>query len=812
MFEKFTEKAAKAIILAQEEAKRLGHNFVGTEHILLGLLAEGTGIANKVINSMDIEPQDIRREVERLIGRGGGTLISEIPFTPRAKRVLELSWEEARLLGHNHIGTEHILLGLLREGDGIGARVLKSFGLDIGKVRSQIIQIISGGSVIKSKESSRTPLLNEFGRDLTALAREKKLDPVIGRDKEIKRLIQIMCRRTKNNPVLIGDPGVGKTAIVEGLAQSIVDGSVPLILRKKRLISLDLGLLIAGTKYRGEFEDRLKKITEEIRSSGNIILFIDELHTIVGAGAAEGAVDAANILKPALARGEIQCIGATTIEDYRKHLEKDAGLERRFHPIQVEEPTQEEAIQILMGLRERYETHHGVKISEDAIMSSVKLAKRYISDRFLPDKAIDVLDEASAKVKLKEPAVSDAWKDLYKQLEFVIAEKENVIRMQDFEKAAVLRDDEQKIRDEISTFNNQEMNDTLEAKIVTEEDIAEIVSEWTGVELKKLTESEMKKLLNLENALHKRIVAQDEAVKSIAKTLRRTRAGLQDPKKPLGSFLFLGPTGVGKTELAKTLAEYLFGSEESLLRFDMSEYMEKHTVSRLVGAPPGYVGYTEGGQLTDAVRRKPSSVILFDEIEKAHPDVFNLLLQILDDGRLTDGKGRTVNFKNTILIMTSNLGTHMLKEGSPGFLTSSSALDYEKLKSQIQRELKDTFRPEFLNRIDEIIIFSSLSQQDMINITEKILANVKDKLKINLIDISFSEKVIDQLAKEGFDPKFGARPLKRLIQKRIEDPLADKIIEGSIRGNDKIEVDYDSSGFVFKNIQELVPARSCNSK
>ncbi|WP_448589783.1 ATP-dependent Clp protease ATP-binding subunit [Thermodesulfobium sp.] len=807
MFEKFTEKAAKAIILAQEEAKRLGHNFVGTEHILLGLLAEGTGIANKVINSMDIDPQDIRREVERLIGRGGGTLISEIPFTPRAKKVLELSWEEARLLGHNHIGTEHILLGLLREGEGIGPRVLKSFNMDIGRVRSQIIQIISGGSVIKSKESSRTPLLNEFGRDLTALAREKKLDPVIGRDKEIRRLIQIMCRRTKNNPVLIGDPGVGKTAIVEGLAQSIVDNNVPPMLRKKRLISLDLGLLIAGTKYRGEFEDRLKKITEEIKNAGNIILFIDELHTIVGAGAAEGAVDAANILKPALARGEIQCIGATTVEDYRKHLERDAGLERRFHPIHVEEPTQEEAIQILLGLKEKYEAHHGVKISNEAITSSVKLAKRYISDRFLPDKAIDILDEASAKVKLRGSVMSDTWKELYNKLENVIEEKENVIRMQDFEKAAALRDNEQKIRDEISAFSDQEQIDTIETKVVTAEDIAEVVSEWTGIELKKLTESEMKKLLNLEAALHKRIVSQDEAVVSIAKTLRRTRAGLQDPKKPLGSFLFLGPTGVGKTELAKTLAEYLFGSEESLLRFDMSEYMEKHTVSRLIGAPPGYVGYSEGGQLTDAVRRRPSSVILFDEIEKAHPDVFNLLLQILDDGRLTDGKGRTVNFKNTILIMTSNLGTHMLKEGSPGFLTSPNSLDYEKLKSQIQRELKDTFRPEFLNRIDEIIIFNSLSPQDMINITKKMLENVKEKLKANLIDITFSEKVVSQLAKEGYDPKFGARPLKRLIQKKIEDPIADKIIEGSIKQYDSIEVDYNSCGFVFKNAQELVSTR-----
>ncbi|MEO1620348.1 MAG: ATP-dependent Clp protease ATP-binding subunit, partial [Cyanobacteria bacterium J06632_3] len=706
MFERFTEKAIKVIMLAQEEARRLGHNFVGTEQILLGLIGEGTGVAAKVLKSMGVNLKDARIEVEKIIGRGSGFVAVEIPFTPRAKRVLELSLEEARQLGHNYIGTEHLLLGLIREGEGVAARVLENLGVDLSKVRTQVIRMlgetaeVSGGS--SSQGRTKTPTLDEFGSNLTQMAAEGKLDPVVGRQKEIERVIQILGRRTKNNPVLIGEPGVGKTAIAEGLAQRIGNNDVPDILEDKRVVTLDIGLLVAGTKYRGEFEERLKKIMEEIRAAANVILVIDEVHTLIGAGAAEGAIDAANILKPALARGELQCIGATTLDEYRKHIERDAALERRFQPVMVGEPSVDETIEILHGLRDRYEQHHKLKILDEALDAAAKLSDRYISDRYLPDKAIDLIDEAGSRVRLLNSQLPPAAKELDKELRQVLKDKDNAVRSQDFDKAGELRDREMEIKSEIRTIAQTKKaedseNSKQDSPKVTEEDIAQIVASWTGVPVNKLTESESEKLLHMEDVLHQRLIGQDEAVKAISRAIRRARVGLKNPNRPIASFVFSGPTGVGKTELAKSLATYFFGAEEAMIRLDMSEFMERHTVSKLIGSPPGYVGYNEGGQLTEAVRRRPYTVVLFDEIEKAHPDVFNMLLQILEDGRLTDAKGRTVDFKNTLLILTSNIGSKVIEKGGGGLgfeLEADQAeSQYNRIRSLVNEELKQYFRP-----------------------------------------------------------------------------------------------------------------------
>ena len=746
MFERFTEKAIKVIMLAQEEARRLGHNFVGTEQILLGLIGEGTGVAAKVLKSMGVNLKDARVEVEKIIGRGSGFVAVEIPFTPRAKRVLELSLEEARQLGHNYIGTEHLLLGLIREGEGVAARVLENLGVDLAKVRTQVIRMlgetaeVAGGGGGGGKGSTKTPTLDEFGSNLTQQASDGKLDPVVGRQNEIERVIQILGRRTKNNPVLIGEPGVGKTAIAEGLAQRINSGDVPDILEDKRVLTLDIGLLVAGTKYRGEFEERLKKIMEEIRGAGNVILVIDEVHTLIGAGAAEGAIDAANILKPALARGELQCIGATTLDEYRKHIERDAALERRFQPVQVGEPSVEDTIEILRGLKERYESHHRLTIADEALVAAATLADRYISDRFLPDKAIDLIDEAGSRVRLMNSKLPPAAKEVDKQLREIEKQKDEAVREQDFTKAGELRDKEVELRDQIRSIlqNRNEEKPAAESSeasadspvavaeapaaavsesgpMVTEEDIAQIVASWTGVPVQKLTESESAKLLNMEETLHQRLIGQDEAVKAVSRAIRRARVGLKNPNRPIASFIFSGPTGVGKTELTKSLAAYFFGSEEAMIRLDMSEFMERHTVSKLIGSPPGYVGFNEGGQLTEAVRRRPYTVVLFDEIEKAHPDVFNLLLQLLEDGRLTDSKGRTVDFKNTLIIMTSNIGSKVIEKGGGGLGFEFSGGDaeetnYNRIRSLVNEELKQYFRPEFLNRLDEIIVFRQLSR------------------------------------------------------------------------------------------------------
>ncbi|OBQ38290.1 MAG: Clp protease ClpX, partial [Aphanizomenon flos-aquae WA102] len=715
MFERFTEKAIKVIMLAQEEARRLGHNFVGTEQILLGLIGEGTGVAAKVLKSMGVNLKDARIEVEKIIGRGSGFVAVEIPFTPRAKRVLELSLEEARQLGHNYIGTEHLLLGLIREGEGVAARVLENLNVDLTKVRTQVIRMLGETAEVTPGGPSgrtKTPTLDEFGSNLTQMAIDNKLDPVVGRAKEIERVIQILGRRTKNNPVLIGEPGVGKTAIAEGLASRIASKDIPDILEDKRVVTLDIGLLVAGTKYRGEFEERLKKIMDEIRSAGNVILVIDEVHTLIGAGAAEGAIDAANILKPALARGELQCIGATTLDEYRKHIERDAALERRFQPVMVGEPSVDETIEILYGLRDRYEAHHKLKISDEALVAAAKLSDRYISDRYLPDKAIDLVDEAGSRVRLINSQLPPAAKELDKELRQILKEKDDAVRSQDFDRAGELRDREMEIKAEIRTIAQTKSNgasgDGIEP-IVTEEDIAHIVASWTGVPVNKLTESESEKLLHMEDTLHQRLIGQDDAVKAVSRAIRRARVGLKNPNRPIASFVFSGPTGVGKTELAKSLASYFFGSEEAMIRLDMSEYMERHTVSKLIGSPPGYVGYNEGGQLTEAVRRRPYTVVLFDEIEKAHPDVFNMLLQILEDGRLTDAKGRTVDFKNTLLILTSNIGSKVIEKGGSGigfeFSEDATETQYNRIRSLVNEELKNYFRPEFLNRLDEIIVF-----------------------------------------------------------------------------------------------------------
>ena len=835
MFERFTEKAIKVIMLAQEEARRLGHNFVGTEQILLGLIGEGTGVAAKVLKSMGVNLKDARVEVEKIIGRGSGFVAVEIPFTPRAKRVLELSLEEARQLGHNYIGTEHLLLGLIREGEGVAARVLENLGVDLAKVRTQVIRMlgetaeVGAGGGGGAKGSTKTPTLDEFGTNLTQLATEAKLDPVVGRHKEIDRVIQILGRRTKNNPVLIGEPGVGKTAIAEGLAQRIQQGDIPDILEEKRVLTLDIGLLVAGTKYRGEFEERLKKIMEEIKSAGNVILVIDEVHTLIGAGAAEGAIDAANILKPALARGELQCIGATTLDEYRKHIERDAALERRFQPVTVGEPSIPETIEILRGLRERYEQHHRLKITDAALDAAATLGDRYISDRFLPDKAIDLIDEAGSRVRLLNSKLPPAAKEVDKELRAVQKEKEDAVREQDFNRAGELRDKEVELREKIRTLLQSSREDTpvntgdeaqtseaavgetasseltegsvakpqlLTTPVVDEEDIAHIVASWTGVPVQKLTESESFKLLNMEETLHQRLIGQDEAVKAVSKAIRRARVGLKNPNRPIASFIFSGPTGVGKTELTKALASYFFGSEEAMIRLDMSEFMERHTVSKLIGSPPGYVGFNEGGQLTEAVRRRPYTVVLFDEIEKAHPDVFNLLLQLLEDGRLTDSKGRTVDFKNTLIIMTSNIGSKVIEKGGGGLgfeFSGENAEEnqYNRIKSLVNEELKQYFRPEFLNRLDEIIVFRQLNREEVKDIAEIMLKEVFARIGDKGITLTVSNAFKERLVEEGYNPAYGARPLRRAVMRLLEDSLAEEVLTGRIKEGDSAEVDID---------------------
>ncbi|MDC0832517.1 ATP-dependent Clp protease ATP-binding subunit [Geitlerinema sp. CS-897] len=812
MFERFTEKAIKVIMLAQEEARRLGHNFVGTEQILLGLIGEGTGVAAKVLKSMGVNLKDARIEVEKIIGRGSGFVAVEIPFTPRAKRVLELSLEEARQLGHNYIGTEHLLLGLIREGEGVAARVLENLGVDLSKVRTQVIRMLGETAEVAAGPGggrTKTPTLDEFGSNLTQMAVEGKLDPVVGRQTEIERVIQILGRRTKNNPVLIGEPGVGKTAIAEGLAQRIANGDIPDILEDKRVVTLDIGLLVAGTKYRGEFEERLKKIMDEIRQASNVILVIDEVHTLIGAGAAEGAIDAANILKPALARGELQCIGATTLDEYRKHIERDAALERRFQPVMVGEPSVEETIQILFGLRERYEQHHKLKISDEALDAAAKLSDRYISDRYLPDKAIDLIDEAGSRVRLLESQLPPAAKELDKELRNVLKEKDDAVRSQDFDRAGVLRDREMEIKAEIKAIAQSKKGDTSNSEdspVVNEEDIAHIVASWTGVPVNKLTESESEKLLHMEDTLHQRLIGQDEAVRAVSRAIRRARVGLKNPNRPIASFIFSGPTGVGKTELTKALATYFFGSEEAMIRLDMSEYMERHTVSKLIGSPPGYVGYNEGGQLTEAVRRRPYTVVLFDEIEKAHPDVFNMLLQILEDGRLTDAKGRTVDFKNTLLILTSNIGSKVIEKGGGSlgfeFADDQTEAQYNRIRNLVNEELKQYFRPEFLNRLDEIIVFRQLTKDEVKEIGDILLEEVFGRLTEQGIKLEVTEKFKDRLVEEGYNPSYGARPLRRAIMRLLEDSLAEEILSGRVQDGDTALVDVDDEGKVTINLKE----------
>ncbi|WHY67211.1 ATP-dependent protease ATP-binding subunit ClpC [Neobacillus sp. SuZ13] len=803
MFGRFTERAQKVLALAQEEAIRLGHNNIGTEHILLGLTREGEGIAAKALYGLGLGSEKIQKEVENLIGKGQEAS-QTIHYTPRAKKVIELSMDEARKLGHSYVGTEHILLGLIREGEGVAARVLNNLGVSLNKARQQVLQLLgsneSGGHQGGASASANTPTLDSLARDLTSIAREGSLDPVIGRGKEIQRVIEVLSRRTKNNPVLIGEPGVGKTAIAEGLAQQIVNNEVPEILRDKRVMTLDMGTVVAGTKYRGEFEDRLKKVMDEIRQAGNIILFIDELHTLIGAGGAEGAIDASNILKPSLARGELQCIGATTLDEYRKYIEKDAALERRFQPIRVDEPTLEESIQILEGLRDRYEAHHRVSITDEAIQAAVKLSDRYISDRFLPDKAIDLIDEAGSKVRLRSFTTPPNLKELEVKLEEVRKEKDSAVQSQEFEKAASLRDTEQRLREQLEeTKKNWKEKQGKENNEVTVEDIASVVSSWTGVPVSKLAETEMAKLLNLEELLHSRVIGQEEAVKAVSKAVRRARAGLKDPKRPIGSFVFLGPTGVGKTELARALAEAMFGDEDAMIRIDMSEYMEKHSTSRLVGSPPGYVGYEEGGQLTEKVRRKPYSVVLLDEIEKAHPDVFNILLQVLEDGRLTDSKGRTVDFRNTVLIMTSNVGAEALKRNKyVGFNIQDGDQDYKDMKGKVMGELKKAFRPEFLNRIDEIIVFHALERKHLEEIVTLLSEQLIKRLKEQHISIELTAAAKEKISQEGYDPEYGARPLRRAIQKHIEDRLSEELLKGTLLTGQHAIIDVDNGEFLVR--------------
>ena len=807
MFERFTDRARRVVVLAQEEARLLHHNYIGTEHILLGLIHEGEGVAAKSLESLGISLEAVRNQVEEIIGQGGSSPSGHIPFTPRAKKVLELSLREALQLGHNYIGTEHILLGLIREGEGVAAQVLVKLGADLSRVRQQVIQLLSGyggpqGSGASDKATtapgdrgetgSGSLVLDQFGRNLTKLARDSGLDPVIGRQRETERVMQVLSRRTKNNPVLVGEPGVGKTAIVEGLAQKIAADDVPETIRNKQLYTLDLGALVAGSRYRGDFEERLKKVLKEIKTRGDIILFIDELHTLVGAGAAEGAIDAASILKPMLARGELQTIGATTLDEYRKHLEKDSALERRFQPVKVDEPTIAHTIEILKGLRDRYEAHHRVTITDQALVASANLADRYISDRHLPDKAIDLIDEAGSRLRIKRMDTPTEYMDFETQLSQVVAQKKSAVEQQDFEEAGRLRDQEKEL-----LAGKEQMEEEIRAKgvdlfdEVDEEAVAEVLSIWTGIPVYKLTEEETAKLLRMEDELHKRVVGQEDSIKAVSQAIRRTRAGLKDPKRPSGSFIFLGPSGVGKTELAKTLAEFLFGDEQALIALDMSEYMEKHTVSRLVGSPPGYVGYEEGGQLTEAVRRKPFSVVLFDEIEKAHPDVFNTLLQILEEGRLTDSQGRSVDFRNTVLIMTSNLGTQNLRKANLGFTKADEAITYERMKEKVTDALKDHFRPEFLNRIDEVIVFHELTRAEVTRIVDLMIKRLQNQLEAQGIGLELTEEAKVLLALRGYDPTLGARPLRRAIQRLVEDPLSERLLWKEFRAGETILVDAE---------------------
>lgn len=808
MFGRFTERAQKVLALAQEEAIRLAHNNIGTEHILLGLIREGEGIAAKALQALGLGSEKIQTEVEALIGVGQEAS-KTIHYTPRAKKVIELSMDEARKLGHSYVGTEHILLGLIREGEGVAARVLNNLGVSLNKARQQVLQLLGSSEATGSSQQSsssahaNTPTLDSLARDLTVIAKEGTLDPVIGRSKEIERVIQVLSRRTKNNPVLIGEPGVGKTAIAEGLAQAIVNNEVPETLRNKRVMTLDMGTVVAGTKYRGEFEDRLKKVMDEIRQAGNIILFIDELHTLIGAGGAEGAIDASNILKPSLARGELQCIGATTIDEYRKYIEKDAALERRFQPITVNEPTLEESVLILKGLRDRYEAHHRVTITDDAIDAAVKLSDRYIQDRFLPDKAIDLIDEAASKVRLRSYTAPPNLKELEQKLEETRKEKDAAVQSQEFEKAASLRDSEQRLREELEQMKNEwKQKQGQENTEVVVEDIAQVVASWTGVPVSKLEEEETERLLKMEEILHKRVIGQEEAVKAISKAVRRARAGLKDPKRPIGSFIFLGPTGVGKTELAKAVAETLFGDEDAFIRIDMSEYMEKHATSRLVGSPPGYVGHEEGGQLTEKVRRNPYSVILLDEIEKAHPEVFNILLQVLEDGRLTDSKGRTVDFRNTAIIMTSNVGASTLRKNKTlGFTIDAADNQYKDMKDKVMSELKNSFRPEFLNRVDEIIVFHSLEKKHIREIITLMVEQLQKRLAEQGVQFELSEAAQDKIVDEGFDPEYGARPLRRALQKQVEDRLSEELLKGTIKKGQKALIDVKDGNFVVETAE-----------
>jgi len=805
MFERFTDRARRVVVLAQEEARMLNHNYIGTEHILLGLIHEGEGVAAKALESMGISLEGVRAQVEEIIGQGQQAPSGHIPFTPRAKKVLELSLREALQLGHNYIGTEHILLGLIREGEGVAAQVLVKLGADLNRVRQTVIQLLSGyqgkEAVASGGPAEGTPagstVLDQFGRNLTQAARESKLDPVIGRDTEIERVMQVLSRRTKNNPVLIGEPGVGKTAVVEGLAQAIVKGDVPETLKDKQLYSLDLGALVAGSRYRGDFEERLKKVLKEIKSRGDIVLFIDEIHTLVGAGAAEGAIDAASILKPMLARGELQTIGATTLDEYRKHVEKDAALERRFQPIQVKEPSVAHTIEILKGLRDRYETHHRVSITDGALAAAANMADRYISDRFLPDKAIDLIDEAGSRLRIKRMTAPAELREFDVKIAETRREKESAIDSQDFEKAASLRDKEKTlIQEKIEAEKNWKATDLDKVTEVDEELIAQVLSASTGIPVFKLTEEETARLLRMEDELHRRVIGQDQAIKALAQAIRRTRAGLKDPKRPGGSFIFAGPSGVGKTELSRTLASFLFGDEDALIQLDMSEYSERHTASRLFGAPPGFVGYDEGGQLTEKVRRRPFSVVLFDEIEKAHPDIFNSLLQVLEDGRLTDAQGRTVDFKNTVIIMTTNLGTRDISKSlGLGFANSGDELtNYERMKGKVSEELKSHFRPEFLNRIDDIIVFHQLTQEQIIEIVDLMIKNLDDRLRNKDMGIELTPAAKDLLAKRGYDPLLGARPLRRTIQREIEDSLSERILFSEIKPGEIVLVDVEGEG------------------
>ncbi|HEY5256785.1 MAG TPA: ATP-dependent Clp protease ATP-binding subunit [Candidatus Baltobacteraceae bacterium] len=820
MWEPFTERARRSIVLAQEEAQRLGNNYIGTEHILLGIISEGESLAAKVLESLGVNLAKVRQEVEAIVGRGGQTVQQEMVFTPRAKRVIELAFEEARQLNHNYIGTEHLLLGLIREGEGVAARVLTNLGVDPAKVRVQTTSLLGAeGQPPAPKGKSKTPTLDSYGRDLTQLARENKLDPVIGRNSEIERVIQILARRTKNNPALIGEPGVGKTAIAEGLAQRVIVGDIPEPLRDKRVITLDLAGLVAGTKYRGEFEERMKRVMDEIRgAAGEIVLFIDELHTLVGAGAAEGAIDASNIIKPALARGELQCIGATTLTEFRKHIEKDSALERRFQPVLVGEPSIEETIEILKGLRERYEQHHKVKITDEALAAAARLGDRYITDRFLPDKAVDLIDEASSRVRLQATLAPPAVRELEAQLRKIVGERDTVVKNSEFDKASDLRDREETLRTQKSKLEQEwqaKRSSQGDRPIeVTEEDIATIVSAWTKIPVSRLAQAETQKLLNMKESLHERIVGQNEAVEVITRAIRRSRAGLKSPNRPIGSFIFLGPTGVGKTEVARSVAEFLFDDEESMIRIDMSEYMEKYSVSRLVGAPPGYVGYEEGGQLTEAVRRRPYAVVLLDEIEKAHPDVFNLLLQVLDDGRLTDSQGRQVDFKNCVIVMTSNVGaTGMQTTTDIGFrLQKNSDEDetknYERMKNKVLEEVKHTFRPEFLNRVDEVVVFHQLTKPQIEQIVGLELEKVMREVRAQDMHLKVTDAAKVLLAQKGWDPQYGARPLRRAIQRSVEDELAEEMLKGTFVAGDHVLADVDPDApdkLKFSKIPSLDP-------